>query len=147
MGYRRAIQYTPKVPTLVIRILDSYPESDNSSSLKLQDSSFFRTLGYVFDDQDVDRLLEHYPDYDLEKLAKKNVLFNNELAKKILSDFEKLRNGCLDLLVHCTLGGSRSPAVAIALNEIFDLGHDSDELKKRYSAYNQFVYRLLIEAR
>ncbi len=147
MGYRRAIQYTPKVQTLAIRIFDSYPGSDNSSSLKLQDSSFFRILGYVFDDQDVDRLLEHYPDYDLEGLTKRNLLFNDELAKKILSDFQRLRDGCLDLLVHCTLGGSRSPAVGIALNEIFDLGYDSGELKERFSVYNRFVYRLLKEAR
>ena len=137
----------PEVPTLVIRIFDSYPDCLNSPNKKLKDSPLYTILNYTFDDQDVDTLLEHEPDYYLDELAQNHVLLNEDLAKKMLNDFERSKNGCLDLIIHCTLGGSRSPAVAIALNEIFALGYDTDKLKEKHSIYNKFVYRLLKEAR
>lgn len=146
MGYRQAIRYVPRVPTVAIRIFDSYPDSLNSPRLELQDSPFFRTLGYVFDDQDSDWILQRYPAYDLKGVAIRNVLFDEMLARKMLEDFAGLKDGCLDLLVHCTIGACRSPAVAMALNEVFELGQDSQALKDRYPTYNRFVYRLLKEA-
>lgn len=125
MGYRQALQYLSRVPTVAIRIFDSYPDSQNSPRLELQDSSFFRTLGYVFDDLDCDWILQRYPTYDRKGVAIRHILFDEALAKKMLDDFARVKEGCLDLLVHCTIGACRSPAVAMALNEVFELGQDS----------------------
>ncbi|HIG92779.1 TPA: hypothetical protein HA234_01115 [Candidatus Woesearchaeota archaeon] len=146
MGYVQASQYQPQVSTLAIRIYDSYSGSSNTSDIPLQPSPHYQILEYLIDDQDPDYYLENDPTYDIRRLQQGHALFTPELATQLLHDFEKSQRGCLELLVHCTLGGSRSPAIAIALNEIFQLGNDSEEMKERYKPYNQFVYRLLKEA-
>jgi len=70
--------------------------------------------------------------------------FTEHLAKTILTDFEESWNGCEDLLIHCSAGTSRSPSVAIALNEIFDLGQNSNKLKRDYPNYSREIYWLLL---
>ncbi len=140
MGYRTASEYHPLVPTLAIQIFDSYP---NSPKVNLKDSPLFTTCRYTFDDIDLDQLLNHYPNTNVEELAKRHTLFSKSLAKTILNDFNKNKAANIDLLVHCLLGASRSPAVAIALNEIFELGQRG--LKEHYPSYNHFVYRILKE--
>lgn len=142
MSQRQAVYHLPAVPTTALRIFDSYP---GSLKLPLVDSPFYSVQEYVFDDQDLDSLQTYYPHLDFAFLARQHVFFDDELAQKILVDFDKLRGSCIDLLVHCTLGGGRSPAVALALNDIFNLGYNSEEIKKKYQAYNPFVYRLLME--
>ncbi len=139
-GNRTASTYLPVVPTLALQIFDSYPGSPKTT---LRDSPLFTICSYTFDDIDSDQLLEHYPQTDVNKLVERHVLFNKPLAQEILNDFTTKRVNNLDLLIHCTLGASRSPAVAIALNEIFNLGQQN--LKEQYPAYNHFVYRLLKE--
>jgi len=47
-------------------------------------------------------------------------------------------------IVHCAAGISRSPAVAIALAEIFDLCEPAI-LIERYSCFNRHVYRTLMQ--
>jgi len=140
MGSRAAGTYHPVVPTLAFQIFDSYPRS---AKTVLPNSPLFTVCSYTFDDIDLDQLLEHYPKTDMDQLARKHVLFDQVIAQKILADFAMKRADTLDLLIHCTLGASRSPAVAVALNEIFGLGQI--DLKERYPAYNHFVYRLLKE--
>lgn len=140
MGSRTANTYLPVVPTLAFQIFDSYP---GSPKITLRNSPLFTVCSYTFDDIDLDQLLKHYPETDLNKLAQKHVLFNRTLAQEILDDFTIQKIDNLDFLIHCTLGASRSPAVAIALNEIFNLGQQN--LKERHPAYNHFVYRILKE--
>ncbi len=145
MGHRRAARYVPKVPTLAIRIFDSHPVSSNRPSLQLKDSSLYTICGYTFDDTDLDAILWCEPDIDVQELYKRDVILDRKLARGILNDFVTLSVGCKGLLVHCALGASRSPAVAMALNEIFGLGYDTEAMKKERFTYNRHVYRLLVE--
>jgi predicted protein tyrosine phosphatase len=87
---------------------------------------------------------QDYP-LNIEVELRQNVVFNDGLALKILNDFAGLKDGCEALLVHCFLGISRSPSVAIALNEVYGLGRNTEDMKTFYSDYNRFVYRPLVE--
>lgn len=50
------------------------------------------------------------------------------------------------LLVHCSRGKNISPAVAIVLNKIYDLGANDADLREQYREdANWYVYRTLIE--
>ena len=145
MGYGQALRHIPTVPTLAIRIFDSFPGSSNTSARRLPESSLYTIREYVFDDLDVDRVAPRYGQEVIEQWRKKYAVFDEEMAQRIVDDFARLRSGNLELLVHCTLGVSRSPAVAVALNEIFDIGYDIKKMKREYNGYNRYVYRLLKE--
>ena len=139
-----AAAHVPQVPTLAFRIRSSH--HDQLPPIRLRRSPHYTICRYVFDDQDVDILQRWDPSVTPEELGKRHRLFDGEIAERMLRDFERLRTGNLELLVHCTLGASRSPAVAMALNEIFGLGEDQQALLDRYGrSYNQYVYRVLQE--
>lgn len=89
---------------------------------------------YVFDDIDP----FFHPD--------DGVMIDAGIADEIVRDFDKCRHGVEALLVHCLMGENRSPAVAIALNEVFGLGHDTRILMESYSAYTMYAYDKLCEA-
>ena len=135
MGQSEAAEYLPINSTYAIRILYSFQQSDPGLRFKpLQSSSLYRVVHeYLFDDT--------FP----EMAKSKEVLFNLDLAEKMLRDFVAGRAGCEDLLVHCSLGRNRSPAVAIAFNEIFSLGENGFALSRLYNRSNWFVYNTLIE--
>ena len=141
--YGTAVVHDPKVPTLAIRIFDSAPP--NVSSLKLMNASkYIGILEYTFDDLDLDRIRKIRPEY-AERLISEHPIFNSQIAKQLLQDFYTNYKNADELLVHCTMGACRSPAVAIALNEMFKLGEDTEKMKNSYP-YNKHVYRLLIES-
>ncbi|MFH1406103.1 MAG: hypothetical protein ABIG52_02700 [Nanoarchaeota archaeon] len=129
MGLREAIDYTPTNLTYAIRIDSQIAPFTNCFAL--QNSGLYTIVKYVFDDR--------------TPKCGSGKLFDADIAQRLLTDFRE--NG-LDhdtLLVHCFMGRNRSPAVGMALNEIFELGHDTDKLKKQYREANWFVYDTLIE--
>ncbi len=135
MDWWEAEKYIPKNPTYAIRILSSFQQRDPKLRFKsLQPSSLYRVVHeYFFDDT--------FPE-----IAKpKEVLFSSSLAEKMLRDFVIGRKGCEDLLVHCSLGKNRSPAVAIAFNDIFSLGENGFALSRLYDRSNWFVYNTLMK--
>jgi len=69
-----------------------------------------------------------------------------DIADTLVQDFAESRNSVEALLVHCTRGRNRSPAVAIELNEIFGLGHNSEELKDKFNESNWEVYKTILES-
>lgn len=69
--------------------------------------------------------------------------FTEGLAEKILTEFNQHGRNCETLLVHCSRGENRGPAVAVALNEIFNLGHNTSLLKERYPEGRKHVYETL----
>lgn len=131
MSRHEARNYEPLVNTYAIRIFSSelfYPDD------KLQGSLFYKVIQYyLFDDIEPGRFFGP------------GIMFNEDIAARILRDFQEHREGVEALLVHCTFGKNRSPAVAIALNEIFSLGNDSEALKKQYDQLNKHVYNVLKE--
>lgn len=137
MSQDEAYLHVPTNPTYVIRILMSGQIMFNAPFKPLKDSSLYRAVReYVFDDV--------WPGIE----SSRDILFSPNIAEEMLKDFVMNRNQCSDLLVHCSRGINRSPAVAIAFNDIFSLGANSDEFRMKYPQANWFVYNSLInEAR
>lgn len=133
MSLPEAIRHNPLPNTYGVRISSEF---DFLNIMLLQPSkNWIEIFEYHFDD-----IWPGCPG----GISPREVLFNDNLAQRILSDFDKHRHQVEHLLVHCYAGASRSPAVGIALNEIFDLGHNSEEMKENYPGYNPFVYEVLL---
>ena len=131
MDLLRAPEYEPVKPTYAIRI---HCSTSPDPEFVLKKSQFYRKISeYSFDDNEP--LFQAGP-----------VTITEDIADSIVRDFAKHKDNVEALLVHCTRGRNRSPAVAIALNEVFSLGDNSNELKKEFHAYNKHVYKLVFEA-
>ena len=130
MSLSEAVGHQPVKPTYAIRIHSSF--SDYKP--ELQKSHFYQRIAeYIFDDNDA--FYQAGP-----------VTITENIANALVRDFAESKNGVEALLVHCSRGKNRSPAVAIALNEIFNLGHNSEELKSRFNESNWAVYKAILEA-
>ena len=127
-----ALLHQPTRPTYAIRIF-------SHMYLKwgippLQDSTLYLCVKeYLFDDTE--------PGF----IRPGEILFNEGIAREIISDFNQGRAGCNTLMIHCLAGKNRSPAVGISLNDIFYLGQDSEQLKQQYPAYREYLYRVMME--
>ena len=99
------------------------------------------------------KISEKYPEMTKEGLIsyyeseghpyERGDLFNKNFAKQILSDFEKVKKNTETILIHCRKGNNRSPAVGIAMNEIF--GWEIYGLKERFPHYRRFVHKILMD--
>jgi predicted protein tyrosine phosphatase len=129
---RDAVEYVPSKPTYAIRLMSSNM-AEELRTFPLKDSPLYvRVAEYIFDDVEPGRV------------ERKDILFDERLAERVLREFDQDRRRCEALMVHCVMGQNRSPAVAIALNDIFNLGNDSEELKRKYSkTANRYVHNTL----
>lgn len=144
-----AKRYEPTRPTYAIRIRG--PEIwDVANFGQLRQSEWYNDQlerksmvhEYIFCDIDD-------PNYKVdsdEGSGDDTVLINEQIASRILLDFRKSLGRFEELLVHCVMGEGRSPAVALALNDLFNLGEDSFSFSERYPKLNQLVYREIIKA-
>lgn len=125
-----AEHFQPTKPTYAIRI-----SLDGQTPFKeLQNSPWYVKIAeYTFDD--------NYPG-----CKQGAVTLTPEMADTLVRDFAQFKDSIGALLVHCGQGKNRSPAVGIALNEGFGLGHDTEELKNRHNRYNRYVYKLVLES-
>lgn len=133
-GSAEAAAHDPVDNTYAIRI--EHPQTkDKNWSIPLKESSKYVGVdtyyfsdcwpgGVIFDD---------------------DILFDEHHAKKIIENFKNKKDITDTLLVHCSRGINRSPAVGIALNELFNLGHDTEKLKDKYPQSTWHVYRTLIK--
>lgn len=71
-------------------------------------------------------------------------LFNEDLARKMLNDFEDIKNKVENVMIHCIHGKNRSPAVGIAMNEIYDWGIVG--LEKKFPEYRRYVFDVMMRA-
>lgn len=139
-----AIRFEPEEPTYAIRIFnsacgrtmdfDGIKEAIRyNREFPLKESSFYKNVEtYVFDD------VVFEDDSCLVNL-------DRVLAERMLLDFLHGRGDSSLLMVHCFKGRNRSPAVAMAFNEIFGLGINKIELVKKYPNFRQSVYDVLVE--
>lgn len=70
-------------------------------------------------------------------------LFNLELAREVVDFVNLHENNIETLLVHCEAGLSRSPAIAAAISEIFEIGSAEFYFEKYMP--NILVYKILME--
>ncbi len=132
----QAIDYQPNKPTYAIRICSLSQRADLDRE-PLVNTSLYRAIKlYCFNDT-----LSIFGAYS-DPLG-----ITPEIASQIVSDFQNFRYDSQTLLVHCIRGKNRSPAVALALNERFNLGNDSQQIKIQYPEYSQNVYELLKKVR
>jgi len=92
-------------------------------------------------------------DFELEKARKilssigshfgREVLFNHDIARKIYTDFEEYKNEVEQVMIHCSRGENRSPAVGIAMNETYGWGIKG--LKEKFPHYRRYVYDIMKE--
>jgi hypothetical protein len=134
MSLRNALQYVPEDNTYAIRICGERT-TDHLHCLEKSDK-WIGSNWYVFDDV--------WPDIP-GGLEPMEVVFNEKKAEKIITDFREKKENIETLLVHCHFGQNRSPAVGIALNDLFDLGYNSNQLKREFPDYREFVYDAMIE--
>jgi len=118
-------KYVPDKPEILIGILNSKPPEN--VPVNVVPSNFrLAYLTYVVDDID-----EKFEDY---------ILISRDTASRIVDDFLRYRDRIEGFAVHCLAGLSRSPAVAVALNECFSLGHEQREFFSEYYTVNYAVY-------
>ncbi len=129
LGLFEAIKFQPTKPTYAIRLVSgkNYPEERKP----LFDSPFY--LGIRF-----------YQFDDITPSVGRGILFTEKMAGEMLEDFIRQRLYVDALVVNCFHGENRSPAVGIALNEIYGLGHDTNALKDQYTEANWYVYETLM---
>lgn len=138
LNYRQAMQFIPEEPTLIIRIhdwetrdyQDARGEWDNSPKAPLIESPhWIGVLSYRFSDIDPctyelygqkDEADGMRRDFGTAGLKGERIL-GETLASRILKEFSALKDQATSYVFHCNAGASRSPAMALALNEIFDL--------------------------
>ena len=135
LGYAHAMQFTPTEPTLAIRVwdvgtrdyVDARGNYDNGPAAPLQESELWvDQLGFRFGDVDPDTHELHVnkerADEIREECAKS--IITPEIAQKLVESFRLHYKKATALLFHCNAGSSRSPAVAFAMQEIFQLDYD-----------------------
>jgi predicted protein tyrosine phosphatase len=128
-----AEKFEPNKLTHAIRIFSSYDSPSDRKSLRK--SALYKHIGqYEFDDNDTHPILVKCGDKWLDE----------ETAKQIISEFKENKGEVEALLVHCSRGENRAPAVTIALNDLFDLDNDSVSLREKYPHTNHFVYEMLM---
>lgn len=128
MNFIQAFQYVPTNPTYVIRInSERFPLERRQGH---QDLELYTSKEYIFDDRTPN--------------LGEGRLFDQDIAERILTDFRAEGLDKETLLVYCVRGKNRSPAVGMALNEIFGLGHDPIELRKQFPETNLYIYGTLM---
>jgi len=168
LSLEEALNYVPLNKTYMLRILNEFGHSFIPS---LKGENFIEERRYYFDDlwpknwkeyswvknEDWNKMLEierkNYPKMTKESLIdyyesrghpyRGCTLFDPKKAKKILSDFDKFKNEVDTIVVHCIRGKNRSPAIGIAMNEIY--GWEIEGLKKKFPNYRRFIYEIMID--
>jgi len=132
MPWWEAVRHQPEKKTYAIRIFNSEERDAPKRDPLISSPLYVHVAEYFFDDND-------------EFMMCGPVTIDEETTRKIIEDFARHREYVECLLVHCSKGQNRSPAIAMALNEIFGLGHDTNSLRENYQAANRYVYKRLRE--
>ena len=123
-------------------VISIYTPSDTCAIINhpMKDQVLHLCFSDISNEKLIKRLQEGKPD-----LQYSFVLFTKEQAEELLTFVDKMiAMGVTQFLVHCDAGLSRSPGVAVALNQIYN---GITEIPYRYQLYNTTVYRKIMEAK
>ena len=138
----KALEYRTLNPVYAIRIFDWYTDDANIiDKLTLPENSII--VSYKFEEYDMDiynrpEIRAHYGK-EIKKMQQR--AFNGDIARDLITHFRDNRGGKLELLVHCNAGLERSPSVAQALNDLFELSEVYNIERVRKS----FIYRTMMK--
>jgi len=146
LSFEKAMKYIPPKNSYGIRILNSHWEAYNPD-LPSHDH-WLKINEYKFDDIWPRNWKEFHGEDELLNIYGWNhgrsVLFDENLAKKILDDFEEVKSGVENIMIHCVHGANRSPAVGMAMNDIY--GWEIEGLEKKFPKYRKYVYEVMVGA-
>nr|MBA4404889.1 hypothetical protein [Nanoarchaeum sp.] len=135
-----ASNFKPIKLTYAIRI---YSSTREDAPLELKKSPWYkRIVEYTFDVIDD----EPCEPGQVSLCDTGTVELSESVARDLIMDFSRHSNGIEALMVHCKAGKERSPAVAIALNELFGLGHNREELKTKFEHFDCKAYETILRA-
>lgn len=135
-----ASNFLPIKNTYGIRI---YSSNRTDKPLELKKSEFYKRIAeYTFDVVDDEPCEEG----QISLCGTGSVDLTECVARDLVMDFSRHRRGVEALMVHCRAGKERSPAVAIALNDIFKLGYGSEELKTKFKYFDRKIYNTVLRA-
>lgn len=140
LNYREAKEHVPLIDTYAIRIFYHSKDMDEEFGDLINSKLYVETKPYRFDDVYRDEEQEEGCGEDFYPIT-------NEIARKMLTDFMPYRDKIEELLIHCMYGLNRTPAVAMAFNNIFNLGNSTELIKRKFSGYNPKVYDILMRNR
>jgi hypothetical protein len=136
--------YQPADSACLIRIFGNEESYQEYSHVE---GSFVKSAVYFFDDFDLYLEAQSGTEHLKKIIHTENPqIFHKNLAVNIISEFDtwKRHESFEELVVHCYLGAGRSPAIALALNEIFQLGCRTQDLIKLYSEYNEYIFDVMV---
>lgn len=99
-----AEKFVPDKPTYALRIFSSRRTYEPLPANPL----YLRISEYIFDD-------------NVGPFQAGPISITDDIAREMVIDFAKYRDQVSALLVQCDRGINRSPAVAVALNDVFGL--------------------------
>ena len=138
MGKDRAVKYKPVDRTIMIRITDKLKEFE-----PLQSDDYIDVLELKFNDINI--LNAGYTDPELfKKFGRKRnhhtyTLFDESFAEDIIDFVRHYFDEIDTVIVHCKMGISRSRAIILAINHIFNIGHEFE-----FNCYNNWIYDILL---
>lgn len=120
------------------RIKDIIPKTHNTLLIRILEPSNIKEdnsdLRYANDYKKIIHLYL-YDIYNVEDIIKKEF---NQKNLKIINNII-LENNYEEILIHCSLGISRSPAVMICISKIINNKKLEKFIKNNYSFYNQMI--------
>ena len=171
LSYAEALNYVPKGKTYAIRIFNEenlFPIKlkENNNWVKINDYCFDDiwpkdwkeyswldssepTFSNIFKKSWREMSLK-YPKMTLDSFIGwqeyagnpkwRTTSFNEDIARSILEDYEGIRD-IENVVIHCSRGENRSPAVGIAMDEIYGWGVKG--LREKFPNYRKFIYDIL----
>lgn len=138
LSWGMAEEFDPKVPTVAMRIMGTSAQDKRYFPLR-NSPLYVAVFEYRFDDLKPSEL---EPDDWLDVYAGRRILFDENIARQMLRDFDRIRKRIGGLMIHCYAGIGRSAGGASGLNEAFELGANPGEWETAKT--NWFVKHVLI---
>lgn len=71
----------------------------------------------------------------------RHILFDENLARKIYTEFEEYKDEARQVMIHCFFGKNRSSAIGMAMNETYNWR--VERLKEKFPHYHRFAYEIM----
>ena len=139
LSAEKAREHIPLKRTYAIRIYSGNNKGEGIYGNLVESDNYVHIREYFFDDTEEE---QGEPE---EGTGEDEYPITRRIAREILANFRDNRNSIEELMIHCREGKRRSRSVAIALNNIFNLGEDSAEIRRGNPTINELVYRTMME--